>query len=665
MRKNKKKNDPQEGKPISRRKIMRLASLAALYYIGSPLVGKSQLVRSRKTKKVKLKIPKHWAAHRSKPLPKIVKQPLFGTLNTAQPASQAEIKLTRLLADKISHAFTIAVANPNERFPRNSMAGEISKKLLKLDPKKRTAARVHARSLLNLPLSERKLYFGNYAYKNTSVHKVVQPNLDANLQSLVKEAVRIRVKQYKGEIIDYLKKEAQIRSGNSTETQAFDTKLSNMTTSKKAGIGPRLIKTSIFDAGAFIKTPSPTSILRSGYHITINSASQTLDFKWRTKESGAGKGLWAIFESNTGKLVAAGSAGKGKQGVFRVYFKKFLPSKPPDPKTPGLYYIQVFPYPPPPERTGRFSIAPQLMPRTAEGFKRGAVGPPSRPLPIYYCTGQDQQFTGFLDVYRNLDFYIDWIEMIAESCESGVEEFHITGFVQEESNYFAGNKSKGLPPRGEQSLHKFHKIGRIDPDWVDKAAYFKGPERRYRLQNPNSEFYPKVFTILFSVMEEDNGEAVYELIEKLWGIAESELRDLIHSVVYTAVEELVGYIAEAILREIIEQIQMVAKLVSSVTSLLSNLFTSMIMMVISDIISKVIEGKHDDYYGVTTIHFVLPTNLVDYVKSLPGKVGPGGSYILKRKETKQMVGPPCPGGATWDGAVKLSYHWELKGKEMI
>lgn len=670
----KKKNAPQKGKPISRRKILRLASLAALYHIGSPLVGKSQLVRRRKQKKLKLKRPKNWVAHRRQPLPRISKQPLFGSLNTAQPASQAEVKITRLLADQISHAFTIAAANPNEKFPKNSMAGEFSRKFLKLDPKKRMAARGRARSLLNLPISERKLYFGNYANKRSSVHKVSQTNLDTNLQRLLKEAVRIRVKQYKSEIINYVKKEAQIRSGNSTKTQAFKSKQSNMvsrqstrTLSRKSKM-KALSLTGIYDIGTFIKTPSPISVSKYLDNITIAKASETLDFKWKTMEAKAKRAVWAVFDSHTGKTVASGLAGNGKQGVFRVYFKKFLPSKPPN--TPKRYHIQVFPYPAPPPEGRRFSKSvstPKLMlATTAEVFKKKAVGEPSPPLQITYLKSYapDQTFNIF-DVYRKLDLHLDYIEMISESCESGTEEFHITGFVQEESGYFAGNPLTGEEPTGEQTLYKLrHHFETINPD-AHRKKWLGGWERQYHLQNPDSEFYPKVFTVVFSVMEEDSGESVARWIRYLWSKAEGRIRRDIHAHVYTAVKELFGYITDILLKEIIEKFKLVARLVDAIASALSSFIVGMVIEAIAVIVKQIIEGTADDYHGTAAIILVLPTNMVEYINSLPGKAV-GGRYILERQKSKQMLGPPCPGGASsWDGSVQLAIHWELKGKEQI
>lgn len=673
MKKIKKRSDPRAGKPISRRKIMKLASLAALYHLGSPLVSQSQLVKSKKKKKLKFKSSRSRAAHRSQPLPQIVKQPLFGTLNTTQPASQAEIKITRLLADQISHAFTIAAANPNEQFPKNSMAGEFSREFLKLNPEKRMAARKRAHSLLNLPISERRLYFGNYANKKSSFHKVVQPDLDANLQSLVKEAVRIRVEQYKSEIINYVKKEAKIRSGNSTKIGAYSKRSIKPTiqSTRKFSSKSRsqISLTRIYDIGTFIKAPSPVSVLEStGYDLTIHMASQTLDFKWKTLESRAERAVWAVFDSNTGRTVASGLAGNGKQGVFRIYFRKFLSSKPPD--TPKRYYLQVFPYPAAPggRRLSKYDSTPQFLPSmTAKEFKARAVGNPSSPVQISYLKSdpQDQTFR-FYDVYRKLDLHLDYIEMISESCEWGTEEFHITGFVQEESGYFAGNPLRGEEPKGEQTLYQLrHHVETINPDG-NRKKWLGGWERQYHLQNPDSEFYPKVFTVVFSVMEEDSGESVARWISYLWSKAQGRIRKQIHSYVYTAVKELFGYITDIILKEFIENFKMVAKIVDAIASALSTMIVGMIIDVIAEIVKRIIEGTVDDYYGTASIILVLPTNMVEYIKNLPGRAVSGGRYILKQQKSKQMLGPPCPGDAVnWDGSVQLSIHWELKGIEQI
>ena len=133
--------------------------------------------------------------------------------------------------------------------------------------------------------------------------------------------------------------------------------------------------------------------------------------------------------------------------------------------------------------------------------------------------------------------YLDSIEMVLDQDGSGTEEFHVAGFVQE-------TFGPSSPLSGEQQKFGPFYVA-IDPN---------GPLRRglaqtlpFYLSPPGTPEWPRIFTVVISVLEEDDGGTVSDWQSNLWTVAQSAasgeigqaLRDLIE-------EEFKDYVSDNI-----------------------------------------------------------------------------------------------------------------------
>lgn len=567
----------------------------------------------------------------------IKKQPLQGVLTQALPASKEELEIALAIADEVSHALAVAAANPQESFAKGSFASHFQKKFAKFNAQERGSARNRAQSLLSRPLSERKLYFGGYAEKGIDAHKQPHSGLDPKLQPKIKKAVQKRFSLYPKELEDFSRKVVSSRFLASFPST----------------------KTEILEIGRFIGTDVPLSF---GLDAEIHEPGEYVDVKWKTEESKARRGIWRVLELPSCKVVASGEAGDAPEGVFRVDFAKFAPPTPPD--EPLVYLIKVYPYPAKPKLG--FHPIPLQKP----------VGYGSNSARIRYVKGGVQAIFEMVEIFREIELYIENITMIEEQTGPGWEEFHITGFVQQDSEAV------------EDLRQVKHRYVEIDPDGERTISFRpKAIETTFSLQDPGSYapkkhygewekryYWPKAFTLTLSVLEEDDGDAVADWLSEIWKHAKEELSVVISGLFEEAIEDLVKEFTDIFLKEILEDLGLLEDVISEITKLICIPIVSAILSAVGIIVAEIIKGLQDDYYGTQTYVLALPSNLTDYIYSLPGaqiekwETGKDG-YKLKSKSMRFVEGggdyEPVDFGDYFLGRVGISVCWYLKKKENV
>src|SRR5262245_55627122 len=108
-----------------------------------------------------------------------------------------------------------------------------------------------------------------------------------------------------------------------------------------------------------------------------------------------------------------------------------------------------------------------------------------------------------------MEFVLDSIYMDVESDESGAEEFHVAGFVQE---FVPGD----VAFIGQQFKFGPH-YAVLDIDGPrEKTINHAGS---FFLEKPSAPSWPRVYTVFISVLEEDDGESLSDWQSQLWNVA--------------------------------------------------------------------------------------------------------------------------------------------------
>ena len=193
------REESKRGKPLSRRELLRLLSMAALVPSSAELLGappKPARVKVPRTARPVTKRPSRVLA--------VGKDPLHGVVTAAAPMNNEEEELAAILADQINHAMAVVASDPRGTFPSASLAGKIRKPFLKLDTNVKSTARRRAQDLLSKPSAERRKYFGTYGDKSPEVHRRGRTSPDAQLRRKIRQVTRKRVDSYKHVLRDLL-----------------------------------------------------------------------------------------------------------------------------------------------------------------------------------------------------------------------------------------------------------------------------------------------------------------------------------------------------------------------------------------------------------------------------------------------------------------------------
>jgi hypothetical protein len=530
------------------------------------------------------------------------------------------------LAKHLAFVTAAVAAEPDARYAPGSVAAQVQRAFATLDEKTRATSGRQARALLAKPVNERRRYFGKYASSDSERDEALrQGGLSPELRATLNRAVRKRLDYQRAEIVEMIR----ARQVGHLAWLPF-TK-----TTLQAGY--------FFNADPSLH-PSPSD------EWTIN-APQSLDFRWSTEEEEAEEASWELRQVMSTQVIASGFATKAPGGDFRIDFTPYLPPTPP--QTPRLYHVRVYP------RTSKKIVKDQGATPGSGSFKESSeiVGPPSLPVTIIYATSS-QQPTVFdiATVYLKLDFHFDHIEMIQDQDGGGAEEFHIAGFIRE----VAGKTGNG----------GYHKIGPVqialNPDGERKHT-FPNLWYPFPLSYPSTTHWPRVYTVVFTIMEEDGGEAIGDWLAELWDLADGILEDAIKDAVKEALEEM----TEELIEEIVVATTDAAEIAAQVAGGIAGAIAAVVVYVIGDVVAAIVADMEDDFYGAKAFVMMLTNNTVGKVTALAGgkelsaQGQPDGSLVLAQTKGRFYGAPGQNSASAFDGIVELGWHWRLSQAQQI
>jgi hypothetical protein len=198
--------------------------------------------------------------------------------------------------------------------------------------------------------------------------------------------------------------------------------------------------------------------------------------------------------------------------------------------------------------------------------------------------------------------------MVEDSSEIGSEQFWIAGFIQE-------FLPSGSPQPGKQLKFgpKYAELDADGPRWADIAV-----TTDFWLSNPDAPDWPRVYTLIVSALEEDDGGAFNDWHAQLGHLANEFLSGQVNSDVTEYLqEEFQEYISDN-WQEMLKQAPAVAEYIVSLVSSSTGGIVGMIVAAAAIVITSIVSDMADDFYGVEAYTLVLPNNIRDYIESLPG-----------------------------------------------
>lgn len=544
---------------------------------------------------------------------------LSATMTVAKPYTREERDFIRAFASALSHATAVIAAEPELSVSAGSIAHRVRGAYSRFRPDQRPTIQQRARARLSGPSEQRQRYFGAYAERGAEAWTDAEPGLDRELKRLLHEAVRAR--------LDFQRQE--------------------ITESLAVGVAAELFH------GPF---PSPKTTLEIGYFygdVQAAWTSQTIvspisiDLRWETNAVGAELGVWQLFQSGqSGQqevLLASGKAGNAPGSIFGINLGKYLSPNPPD--VPAVYLIRVTP-------GTKTKVAQGTSPGQTGKVPGKAVGPPSNDVVITYTAvvTPGVQFQIF-EVYQTATFMLESIHMVEDQTGGGSEEFHVAGFVQES---FPASSAQ---PSGQKKFGPF--FAELHPDGPRTKSLSHSSS--FFLDKPDAPEWPRAYTVVISVLEEDDGGSLNEWESNVWDIAQEAVSGEVNQVIRDYLEEkFKDYVGDNI-GQIIQSGGQIAQTIASLIGTATSAIVGMIVAAAALVIADIISGMEDDYYGTEVFVFVLPTNITDYVKSLPGQAIAGG-YQLDTEALEFKGYTSWPEAAAFDGIVEVFFHWEFTNK---
>ena len=530
-----------------------------------------------------------------------------------------ERQLIRAFGQMMSHAVVTVAADPQARYPAGSVAERVRPHLSKIQTGAETSVKQRASALLSQATERRRQLFGAFQDR-ANYWKTAPVGLDAEVKRLLKKAVYGRLDAHRREI--------------EAELQVL------VATKRLRGRWPAAAKTWV-EVGSF------SAEVQHGDKALTISTPQKLDFRWWTEEPGAEQGVWELVRLTSSKhelAIASGYAGKAPMSEFEIDFSKYLPAKPPS--TPSKYFVRVTP-----------GTGPKVVPTEQQGESKKvpgkAVGPSSAPVVITYSAvgPPTAQFTDIVDIYQSLRFVLESIYLVQDQMGGGAEEFHVKGFVQESFRTASDQV-------GEQSwsVGGYAKLAFDDDEIPDHA--FLGGSYMFYLNKPGTIEWPRAYTVVLSVLEQDSGASLGEWQESMSKAAKSLLSDDFEQVVGDFLEEYfqeyVGDAAEAV----VQNAPQLANLVGSIFGFVGGVVGAAVGLVLAGVIS----GMGDEYYGVEVFVLVLDSNLVEYIHDRAGKQTNNG-YLLDTPSLVFRGSTSYPEATSWDGEVEVTFSFEFSDRQ--
>jgi hypothetical protein len=537
----------------------------------------------------------------------------------AKPYCREEKEFIKAFANALNHATAVVAADPETSMPVGSIADHVRRAYLRFRPDRHSAIQQRARERLSGSTEQRAQYFGTYSQLGAEAWSHAEPGLGSNLKEQLRRAVAARLDAQRQDIAAMLGVGA---AANFLGAQFLPSKTT--------------LKIGYFGGDA----------ANSWTALTITSPA-SYDFLWETNAANAERGTWQLFQvGQSGKkeiLLGSGIAGNAPGGIFTINLANYLASTPP--AVPAVYRIRVTP-----------GTKPKTVPGPAEGeviqIPGKPVGPPSNDVVITYSSivAPNVEFEIF-EIYQTATFMLESIYMVEDQNGSGAEEFHVAGFVQESF------------PISSSELGQQKKFGpvfaQLDIDGPRSKSLAQAED--FFLSNPSTPEWPRVYSVVISVLEEDDGGSLNDWESSIWTVADEmasgEIGQAISDYLEENFKEYIGDNLGNLIHEGAEFAQMLGSLIASTTAGVISMVIAAAALVISDIIS----GMSDDYYGTEAFILVLPTNITDYVHSLPGQPIAGGFQL--DSESLEFKGyTSWPEASAFDGIVDVFFHWEFSNK---
>jgi hypothetical protein len=520
-----------------------------------------------------------------------------------KPTTREEKDFVRAFAGALAHATAVVAAEPGLAVSAGSIAHQVKGAYSRLPKEKRTAAQERAKARLVGTAEQRLRYFGQYSNRGADAWADAAPGLDPELRKMLRDAVRARLDLQSDAISDSL-----------AVCVAADGLKGALPFSKTT-----------LEVGYF-----SGDVQAAWTTLTVN-APTTIELRWETNAPGAERGVWQIFHAGQQNevLLGSGHATDAPVGIFTIDLGDFLPANPPN--VPAVYRIRV---------------TPGTKPKIVQGPSQGqsgkapgkAVGPPSNDVVITYSAvvAPGVQFEIF-EIYQTATFVLGSIHMIEDQNGPGTEEFHVAGFVQE--TFPASSAEVG----GQKKFGPFY--AELDPD--GPTAKNLSHSSSFFLSKPDAAEWPRAYTAVISVLEEDDGGTFNDWQSSVWAMADDALSGEVSQLVRDLLEEkFKDYVGDNIGQLIQaggQAAQTIASLIGSTTGSIVGMVVAAAALIISDIIS----GMQDDYYGTEVFALVLPTNITDFIHTLDGQPIAGG-YRLD-SETLVFKGyTSWPEATAWD-----------------
>lgn len=523
-----------------------------------------------------------------------------GASTRPAPATPEEEALARSLADEISYAMAVVAAGPRPTPNKCSILAGVQRAFEGLRPARKRAASKKARQLLSLSPRERHRYFGSFAAPGFAA-ALAGPVITAERRALLRAALRARLEAQRDDIERY-------------NRFAFH-----------GGIPALSCKTTL--QGVL------SAELNQYYVERVIHQPAVLNFRWSTTCDVAEDGEWEVRRLPSYSVVASGAV--GNLGPFAIDFSAFLPANP-DP-WPRLYEVRVTP------RTKPKTIkVPGDSPGSSDVAKvqSVAVGLPSNAVRVAYVRSGSEVTRFYEDIiYRRLELHLDRLRLVEAQGGAGADEIWLYGSVIESH------------ADEEIVAHQLPKFFRALNG--DGAVASLGYDRSFHLENPTSARWPKTYTVILGVLEEDGGEDVAAMMTELW----TALADWLLDDIWTEIKKF--------LDEIGIGVEISGSIVSTLSAIAAALTASVVGaiagLVLSfgfGILAVVNQAVKDDFYEFQVASLVLPTNTDEYVATMNGEIQTDGTFRLV-SEYLQFHHWTVPSILAYDGLVEVKLHWEL------
>ena len=562
----------------------------------------------------------------------------FRGLIPARPKTAAEREFVAAYAKEIESATVRVVSQPSQRFARGTLEAHIRAAFLKVDAPTRAAMQQRAQAMVaKRSVERRRVPRGPVRPRSGPVVRRpgVRPprarrpavrstasGLSADLKAKLRRAVSARLDALLGDL------PSVGQAGSSSAAPQPSSPIPSLPESK-----------TWVEVGHFSK-----EIVTAGRReITIHHPAK-LEFRWWTEEAGAEQGRWELRGPPTPAVVlASGIAGDAPKSTFKVDLRTILPKTPPT--TPHVYTLSVVPWTKP-----SISKSPGATPRGGGVVKKPAerAGVRSAPVLITYVASHvPPQTFDFPKVYRTLSFHPDKLHMVDDQTGPGAEEFYLAGFIQEGLATGPGQQRKFGP-----YLTVLHPDG---PRWGDLNGHWD-----FHLNNPDQPQWPRFYSCVISILEEDCGDLMADWLSSVWSAAHAILSSEIYEIVKGYLEDFLKEHGEEALEEGIQWGSQAAQWIAMAASEASVTIVGMVVAAAAMVIAAIVAGAEDDYYGTEAFTLPLLSNDTKYVQGSPGKLLPNGRFRLNTEKLLFKGYAAYPSASAWDGVVEVLFHFEFE-----